>query len=225
MKSKISILVLTFLFAYSVNARDFDWDCFMGVSGNFSFYKNQNSISLGMKDIGIWIGKETSFSLELNLVGFDWLTLDEYNKKNYNHSFLTEYNWVWFALMCIPTYIVTYGEGGQNMWFAYVFLGPSIVSNSQIGYSFFKTKTFSSNFLSSQIYFKSKLDYFDHNDIKFFRYKPEIGLELAHIFRGDRNSFGLFINIGYTYPIDFVSKKIVTNGFIPAISIKLGYGS
>jgi hypothetical protein len=227
---KAIVIFLFFIFSSSILlSKDYITFNHFGITADYRFSDNQNSVGFGFQFQNIFFGDDNALAIKANLFGYDWMQSDPYNN-NYNNSYLTNYTTLWFVVgtSIIGFVLLTSHIEKPPPYFVYtigaLWLGPSIITNSQWTYNIFQTHSYGKSFFSTTVYFNSKLDFFERNE-QFFRYKPGFGLELSHIFEFETSGIGLFLDAGFDYPIDFIKSKTITNGIKPSFALKLSYGS
>lgn len=186
--------------------------------------KYQNSVSVGMKKINKYrdsVVVNIHYSFQVCPIFFDWTYSDPYNNNSTNVSSLSLYNWGWVSVFGL----VALGYQGhaprQHAWFDYVVFGPSFLINSQHNYVFLNTETGERNFIWASIFVKTKLDYFEQREDKWWRYKPGFGIELVDVIKLREDSgIGLALNAGFDKPFDYVHGKWQSNDLTPMMSIK-----
>jgi len=200
---------------------------FSGLVLDVSANKYQNSVGVGLKRINNYrdsVVINTHYSFQVCPFFLDWTFSDPYNNNSANSSLLSLYNWGWVCISVIGSMAITRigDEAPQPSWVYYVVFGPSFLINSQHNFVFLGTKTGERNFIWTSVFVKTKLDYFEQKENKWWRYKPGFGIELINMVKLTQEAdVGLAFDAGFDKPLDYAHGKWQSNDLVPMMSIKV----
>ena len=183
----------------------------------------QRNISFGLSIYGDKLfhsySKNSEYHITHTLIGFSWLEKDKYNGNKKNYSYVNLFS----PLIIASGVLLSSKYVFNNKAIADYTSIPTAILNSRFGYILNDFNSYGSNFVFTNAYIGSKLDYFGANEINYWRYMPSAGIEIGHVFNNKATSFGVFLSGGVAYPIDFVKGKVFTK-FVPEIALKICLG-
>lgn len=164
---------------------------------------NHHSVSLGK----IPYMRHISSFFQWNPIQFDWHENDLYNNGNTTYSYLLPLAYSSFAglyYLCEELKLVD--KDYRTVLVVPILL--SVASNCKINPQILTFYYSDNYYIYSNVFVKTKLDYFSGQEKNWWRWKPGFGFELAAL-TGERilgnkpNSYGISLELGLEKPIDF----------------------
>jgi hypothetical protein len=195
-----------------------------GNGTGIDFLISKNNLSI---DFSVLAYVSNNYRLKAS-IGVNILSSDRYNNDTSNRSILSIMNVGALLGVSLLKAAVHEIDGNNHKWKKFVMypiIVPAVIStlliNSQHNFTILKTDTIVKNPLNLSIYAKSKLEYYDFQNINWFQYKPAVGIEVYKLFT--KINFGVAISTGYEKPIDYIHKSFINRDLRPFGNIMLIY--